>query len=60
MLFRSQVQSAANSMRSAAEEMQRAASAMDYTMERQRQFMDDWLFRLEAALEKATIARSQS
>jgi len=33
---------------------------MDYTMERQRQFMDDWLFRLEAALEKATIARSQS
>lgn len=45
-----QVQTAANTMRSAAEDMRRAASGMDDALERHRRFMDDWLQRFESAL----------
>jgi predicted small secreted protein len=50
LLGAEQVQSAANTMRSAAEDMQRAASSIDETFRRHHMFMDDWLSRLEAVL----------
>ena len=45
-----QVQSAANRMASAAEDMKRAASQMDESLMRQQRFLDDWLLRLEEVL----------
>jgi hypothetical protein len=54
LLGAEQVQTAANTMRGAAEEMMRAASENSYVAERQRQFMDDWLLRFEGAIEKLT------
>lgn len=47
-----QVQSAANTMSSAAEEMKQAANNMEDTFRRHQLFLDDWLLRLEAALNK--------
>lgn len=47
-----QVQSAANTMRSAADEMKSAASSIDYALTAHQRFMDDWLQRFEAALER--------
>lgn len=55
LLGAEQVQSAANTMRAAAEEMSRAASSIDHSLQQHRQFMDDWLSRFEAAV--ASIAR---
>ncbi len=46
------VRAASNTMYGAAEEMKRAAATMDFTAERQRQFMDDWLNRFEAAIDR--------
>lgn len=50
LLGAEQVQSAASTMRSAAEEMSRAASSIDYSLQQHRQFMDDWLARLEEVM----------
>lgn len=55
LLGSEQVQSAANTMRSAAEEMQRAASETGYALERHQRFMDDWLSRLEAILQACPL-----
>jgi hypothetical protein len=44
------VQKAGSSMRSAAEGMQSAASSLEDSLSRHRQFMDDWLMRLEEAI----------
>jgi len=46
------VQRAASSIRSSAEMMQSAASSMDDSLFRHRQFMDDWLFRLQGLREE--------
>lgn len=50
LLGTEQVQSAASTMRSAADEMSRAASNMDGALERHQRFMDDWLSRFEQVL----------
>lgn len=47
-----QVQSAANTMRSAAEEMQRAASTIDASLQQHRMFLDEWLSRFESAMKE--------
>lgn len=44
------VSRAGRNMITAAEEMKRAAAALEDSLFRQRQFMDDWLCRLEAIL----------
>ena len=46
------VRHAGSQMASAATEMQRAASAIELALERQRLFMDEWLVRFEAALKE--------
>jgi len=38
-----QIQQAANTMRNAAEEMNRAASRMEYTLQQHERFLSDWL-----------------
>ena len=45
-----QVQTAANTMREAAHDMQNAASTMDFSLQQHRNLMDDWLQRLEQVL----------
>jgi hypothetical protein len=50
LLGAEQVQNAASYMRSAAEEMTRAATWMEESLQRQRNFMDDWLARFEQVL----------
>jgi len=45
-----QVQSAAVTMRSAAEQMSRAASAMEDSFFKHQRFMDDWLERFASVL----------
>jgi len=50
LLGAEQVQSAASTMRSAAEEMNRAASSISYALEAHQRHMDDWLQRLEQIL----------
>lgn len=45
-----QVQTAANTMRSAAEDMKQAASSMDFSLQQHRNFLDDWLQRFEQVL----------
>ena len=47
-----QVQAAGHAMTNAAHEMKSAASAIDETMRQHRQFMEDWLMRFEAVLER--------
>ena len=44
---------AGNAMKSAAEDMLRAANLIDEAHVRQRAFMDDWLARFERAMENA-------
>ena len=46
-----QVQQAAATMVQAAREMQAAANALEWSLEQQRRFMDDWLARLVEATE---------
>ncbi|MGY3588020.1 hypothetical protein [Bradyrhizobium sp. USDA 4350] len=52
LLGAEQVQSAANRMSSAADEMKNAAGVVDDALRSQRQFLDDWMIRFEAAVEK--------
>ncbi|RVD44916.1 hypothetical protein EN742_00800 [Mesorhizobium sp. M4A.F.Ca.ET.020.02.1.1] len=47
------VRSAGSAMRSAAEDMRSAAFSIDSALDRHQRFLDDWLQRLEAALERA-------
>ena len=47
-----QVQTAANTMKAAAEEMSRAASSIQEAIDRNQRFMDDWLTRFWDALPK--------
>ncbi len=46
------VRCAASTISSAAHEMRNAASSIDLSLERHQRFLDDWLQRLEAVLEK--------
>lgn len=46
-----QVQNAANHMQSAAQEMRRAASAIDSALTQHQQFLDGWLIDLRRTLE---------
>lgn len=55
-----QVQSAANVMRAAADEMSRAATSIEYTMQQHQRFMEDWLQRLEAAAERISTRQEPS
>lgn len=50
-----QVQSAARQMESAASQMSRAAGQIDDALDRHRQWADDWLMRLQQALEAHTL-----
>lgn len=45
-----QLSSAMYSLRSTAERMQQASASYEYAIQRQQQFMDDWLQRFEAVL----------
>jgi hypothetical protein len=45
------VRSAANTMCSAAEDMQRAASNISHALEMHHRFMDEWLQRFQAVVE---------
>lgn len=46
------VRAAGNRMVEAADAMNRAAGSIDESLRTHRQWMDDWLFRLEQAVEK--------
>lgn len=48
------VRSAGNTISRAADEMRSAASAIDFAFERHQRFLDDWLQRFEAAIERAS------
>lgn len=45
------VRAAANTMRSSADEMQRAASQIDHSLAQHQRFLDDWLQRFQAVIE---------
>lgn len=47
-----EVRSAANTMMSAASGMRDAASSIDNSLDQHRRFLDDWLSRFEAAVER--------
>ncbi|MEH2517394.1 hypothetical protein V1279_002967 [Bradyrhizobium sp. AZCC 1610] len=47
-----QVQSAANTMVRAAEQMGRAADNINYAFESHQRFLEDWLVRLQATMEQ--------
>lgn len=51
LLGAEQVQSAANSMRQAAYEMQRAASNIDYSLTQHQQFLTNWLQEFAAVVD---------
>jgi hypothetical protein len=42
-------------MQHSAEAMKQAANSFDDTLERHRRWMDDWLLRFEAAIEKTSV-----
>lgn len=46
------VSRAGSRMASAAEQMSRAAGSIDDALQRHQQFLDDWLMRFEAVMEK--------
>ena len=48
------VQRAGSQMSSAAEQMSLAASSFDHSLMMHQRFLDDWLYRLEAVIEKAS------
>jgi hypothetical protein len=56
------VRAAANTIRSAAQTIQQAASSMEAALDRQRIFLDEWLYRFEEAMknEKQTKPPSGS
>ena len=51
-----QVQNAARSMQSAADTMRQAMSYHEEALRRHQSFMDDWLARLEATIERIVAA----
>jgi hypothetical protein len=51
LLGAEQVQSAASTMSSAADEMKRAASEIGYAFDNHHRFMDDWLMRFQQVME---------
>ena len=53
------VHDAASIMSSAADRMQSAASSMDDSLTRQRQWMDEWLDRFENILKEASHANDK-
>jgi hypothetical protein len=55
LLGAEQVQSAAHTMQAAAVDMTRAAGTIDWALNRNQQFMDDWLMRFEQALAKLPL-----
>lgn len=46
------VESAAQTMRSAADEMTRAAQSIEHHLWQHQRFLDDWISRFETAVEK--------
>jgi hypothetical protein len=54
------VSRAAGRMQSAADDMKRAAGEIDAAMERHRRWADDWLDRLQIALENHTTGATRS
>lgn len=46
------VRSAGHSMKQAAEDMRSAANTIDCALDRHRSFLDEWLLRFEAVVEK--------
>jgi hypothetical protein len=54
------VSNAARTMRAASEEMSRAAMTIDCSVDRLRTFMDDWLQRFEAAVEKLPPPKAEA
>lgn len=59
LLGAEQVQSAANTIRSAADEMSRAASSIDNALHTHRMFMDDWLMRYQLVMEEDRAERQR-
>lgn len=53
------VRSAGNTMREAAGAMKEAASSIDWSLQQHRNFMDDWLQRLEFILKESQSKESQ-
>lgn len=53
LLGAEQVQSAANTISNAADTMRRAVTELEFALIRHQTFMDDWLQRLEAVMEKS-------
>ena len=49
------VRAAGRLMSSAAESMRSAADTISYALSQHQRFMDDWLSRLEAVLERKTV-----
>jgi hypothetical protein len=47
-----EVRAAGNRMGSAAEQMSRSANQIDDALRRHQQFLEDWLYRFEAAIKK--------
>lgn len=55
-----EVRSAGNTISHAADEMKRAAGNMEYALQQHQRFMDDWLQRFEAAVEKMAAPPQKS
>lgn len=51
------VRSAGNTISGAADEMKRAAGNIDYALQQHQRFMDDWLQRFEAVVDKLAEAK---
>lgn len=54
------VRAAGNRIASAADDMRNAASNVDSALERHQRFLDNWLQRFEAALEKLATSGAKS
>jgi hypothetical protein len=50
-----EVRAASHTIARAAQEMQHAAASMETSLDRHRQFLDDWLQRFTAALEEPRV-----
>jgi hypothetical protein len=49
------VRSAGNAMRSAADDMRSAASSIEGSLDRHQRFLEDWLQRFEAAIDRLKV-----
>lgn len=54
------VRSAGSAMREAAQQMNNAASSIQFTLEQNQRFLDDWLQRLEAVVEAIKTYRADN